>query len=193
MADALYVSDFDGSYPETKDPSRDPASDDADGSQDEPDYGSAFTLIEPYVSKTSTLSRDRLFACPSSLDPFGATCIQINPDVPDLTSYLVNGYFIFGLNESYIGHPSLTILFAERRSEGDGDAGPFCNYTYYPWFNPANKEAPEDDMDPLLGAVATERHLGHSNYGFPDGHVKSMAWSQTYSPPELNLHLVTAS
>jgi prepilin-type processing-associated H-X9-DG protein len=62
---------------------------------------------------------------------------------------------------------------------------------YRPWFNSSNPSAPEDDMDPVIGAVAARRHNERSNYAFADGHVKNLAWTQTFSlASNVNLHKV---
>ena len=188
MATAMYVSDADGTYPETKDSSGNPSVDDADGSLDEPDYASVFDLLLPYAHEGASVSLTKVFACESDLDPFGAACVQVNPDIPDVTSYLVNGYLVFGMSETSIPAASTLISYSERRSEAAHGAQPFCDYVYYPWFNPANPKAPENQMDGSIGAVATTRHNGLANYEFADSHVKTMPWTQTFSLPGLDLH-----
>ena len=182
----LYLSDNDGRYPQSRKSSPSPWITDADGALEEPDYGSVFTLIQPYLG-----TKLNLLICMEDRDPTGSVCSALNPDVPDLTSYIYNGNFAFGLSETGVEKPAETVLFAERRSEASGGVQPFCNYLYRPWFNASNPLAPEDDMDGLLGAVATQRHNSRSNYGFSDGHVKNMAWSQTFSlSANVNLHKV---
>ena len=190
LAMSLYLGDSSGTYPQSKDALADPSVEDRDGSLNEPDYGSTFNLILPYVKQAGVVRGDQLFICPAGTDAFGTRCLELNPDVPDLTSYVVNGSFIFGLNESSVSQPSNTILLAERRSEDAHDAAPYCDYAYYPWFNSANSETPEDDMDADFGAVASKRHSERSNFAFADAHVRSLNWTQTYSPPSVNLHSV---
>src|SRR5215831_11678330 len=48
MATRMYVQDYDEKFPQTKQSSGNPASDDADGSLEDPDYGSIFAMILPY-------------------------------------------------------------------------------------------------------------------------------------------------
>ena len=185
-ATMMYVSDNDSHYPQSRKSSGSPWIDDADGSLEEPDYGSIFPLLDPYLG---IHFKDMI--CPEDRDPKGQVCESINPDIPDLTSYIYNGNFAFGLTESGVSRPSETILFAERRSESEDGIQPFCNYLYRPWFNSSNPNAPEDDMDPTAGAVATTRHNGHSNFGFSDGHSKSYAWTQTFNlNANIDLHKV---
>jgi prepilin-type processing-associated H-X9-DG protein len=183
LAKIIYVDDFDGRFPQTKDSVSNPAVTDSDGSLNEPDYGSFFTLLQPYASKSQAI-----LVCPLGTDPFGQKCIQANPDVPDLNSYIVNGFFVFGLNESSVSSPASLILFSERRDEaGDADT-PYCDYVYYPWFNPSNPAAPENDMDAETGAVDTHRHDERPNFAFADGHAQNFVWNQTYNPPKTDLH-----
>lgn len=192
-ATALYLSDHDGYYPQTRRTSQQPEIDDIDGSWEEPDLGSIFVKLSRYIGPLlteSSVNKQRLFACPTDGDPFGSACAVSNPDAPPVTSYLVNGFFVFGLNESQVEKPANTIYFAERRSQARDNVPPYCDDTYRPWWNAQNSQAPEDEMDSLYGAIATRRHLDLSNYTFADGHAKAMAWSQTYAPPRVNLHAI---
>lgn len=194
MAATLYLTDYDGLYCQTKRTSNQPEIDDIEGALEEPDYGSLFVKIFPYTGggtiTNDDLSKQKLFACPADFDPFGRLCAQFNPDAPPVTSYIVNGFFVFGLSESGVDRPSDTIYFAERRSKPVGDAPPYCDDIYRPWWNADNNLAPEDEMDPYVGAVATRRHFDLSNFVFADSHVKALAWARTYSPPTIDLHLV---
>jgi prepilin-type processing-associated H-X9-DG protein len=183
----MYTSDSDGFYPQTKDSSNDPALFDSDGSLDEPDYASIFTLLAPYSGDRSNSKAIQQMACPEDTDPMGNVCLQINPDTPVVTSYVINGYFVFGLNESAIPFQSNLIAFAERRSDSS-NSSPFCDYVYHPWFNSTNSEAPENQMDPILGAIATQRHNSLAHYQFADGHSKGLHWAQTFALPTINLH-----
>lgn len=189
----MYLSDFDDTYPQTRQYSSNPAVEDAAGAIDEPIYEPAFGPIQPYVGshQASTDSvTSPLFVCPEDVDPFGRQCYELDPDSPDVNSYLVNGYFVFGLGAGAISNPSSTIYASERRSNGTGDADPFCDDIYHPWFNPGNTLAPSDDMDAVVGAVATTRHIDVANYEFSDGHAKALPWGATYAPPSHNLHAV---
>lgn len=181
LATGLYAADANDRYPQCRKSSGQPETDDADGHLDEPDYGSYFTKILPYAKGSKGL-----LACGADADPFGAACLAENPDAPDLSSYLVNAGFIFGLTDSAIDAPANTVQMAERRSGGS----PFCDYTYHPWFTAAHPSAPEDQMDAKTGAVATARHAGGSTFVFADEHVKRLPWSQTFSPPKVDLHTI---
>ncbi len=188
----LYLDDSDDWFPQVRRRSDRPDIEDANGDLDEPYMGSVFTRLQPYTGSKrqvvgDDLSFQPLFACPDDLDPFGKSCETIDPDAPALTSYLVNAYFVFGLNTSRVPAPSSTILFAERRSKGTAAVSPFCDDVYHPWFNSGNSNAPNEDMDQEQGAFAG-RHATRGNYGFADTHVKSLAWKQTYDPPAVDLH-----
>jgi prepilin-type N-terminal cleavage/methylation domain-containing protein/prepilin-type processing-associated H-X9-DG protein len=191
MANQLYVQDYDGAYAQTKRTTAHPDVDDADGSYDDPDYGTVFALISSYVGKSvdeEHLDVERLYACPSDPAPYDPACESLNEQAPPVTSYLVNGYFIFGLIESQVPKPASTVLFVERRSQAVAEVTQYCDYMYHPWFKPDNASAPADDMAPLLGAISTQRHLEAANYAFADGHAKKLHWGQTYAPPTINLH-----
>ena len=193
MGTQVYLSDSDDVYPQTRQHSSDPAHEDVSGSIDEPIFQESFSPIQPYVgSKTATGGQvvSPLFACPEDPDPFGRHCLEINPDSPDVTSYLVNAYFVFGLALGSINNPASTIYVAERRSAASGESGPFCDDIYHPWFSAANPQAPEIEMDPVSGAIAESRHMGLANYDFADGHAKALHWANTFSPPAVNLHLI---
>lgn len=192
MASRLYVDDNDGEFPVCRRATPRPDVDDAAGDLDEPYYAAFFALIDRYCGGRGpvreVLKSQRLFACPTDADPFGDDCFPINPDAPSMTSYLLNGFFAFGLSESSVQAPASTILLAERRSQAAQGYSPTCDDLYHPWFNPGNAQAPVDDMDPDVGAVAANRHSNRSNFAFADGHVKTLSWGQTYAPPSLNLH-----
>lgn len=177
----LYLDESDGVYPQTRKSSSDPAVDDAAGALEEPDFGSTFDRLLVY-SKTRAV-----FACPTDPDPRGRSCDAVDPDHPELDSYIFNGYFAFGIRETSVAKPSETIVFSERRSVAAGPISPYCLYLYRPWFNASNSSAPEDDMDAEAGAIATGRHAEHANYAFTDGHVKSLSFTQTFSSG-VNLH-----
>lgn len=177
----LYLDESDGVYPQTRKSSSDPSIDDAAGALEEPDFGSTFDRLLVYSKSRA------VFACPTDTDARGRSCDSVDPDHPELDSFIFNGYFAFGIRETSVAKPSETIVFSERRSAAAGPISPYCLYLYRPWFNSANSVAPEDDMDPDAGAIATGRHAAHSNYAFTDGHVNSLAFGQTYSTG-VNLH-----
>jgi len=192
IAAVMYINDSDGQYPQTKRTDANPAVDDADGSIEEPDIGSVFAMVYPYTGggglDPNNLIAQRIFVCPDDPNPGGTGCQLINPGGPTIISYLINGYFVWGLRESEIDKSSSTIYFAERRSQTENGAPAYCDDIYHPWFSIYNPVAPANEMDPYAGAISTHRHLGVANYTFADGHVKSMAWTQTFSPPAINLH-----
>ncbi len=196
MATQMYLQDYDEAFPQTKGhTTSQPQIDDADGSLENPDIGSVFDLIFPYTGQGSKQAsaqfKQQLYSCPSDPNPFDPQCPAVyNPGGPNVTSYLVNGYFVWGLHLAAIGEPASTIEYAERRSTVVNNAPPYCDDIYHPWFDPAvNPLTPAgtNEMDPRTGAIATQRHSGGSEYVFADGHAAWMRFSQTWSPPGINL------
>ncbi len=197
MATRLYMQDYDEQFPQTKMTVSQPQIDDADGSLESPDYGSLFAMILSYTghggqSDEDHLFQQTLFACPSDSKPFDSNCPdKINIGGPHVISYLVNGFFVWGLSDAGVAHPSETIIYTERRSEAVNDppTDPFCDDIYHPWFYPPlNPQAPANEMDELTGAMAARRHNQGSNYVFTDGHATWKRFTQTFSPPTVNLH-----
>ena len=192
-ATLLYLSDSDDRYPQTRQSSSDPATEDAAGEIDEPIYQPVLAPILPYVGRTAKQSGDptgAVFSCPEDSDINGTHCLELDPDSPDVNSYLVNGYFPFGLSQSSITQTASTIYLAERRSSTVNGIDPYCDDIYHPWFNASNLDAPDNDMDGVIGAVATTRHIEVANYDFSDGHAKALTWGATYAPPAHNFHLI---
>lgn len=188
-ATMLYATDWDDRYPQTKRSSSNPEFEDAAGALEEPDYGSTLDLVLPYTGGRSEVKSQRLFACPTDKDPFGVNCLQINPDVPGLASYIVNGFVPFGLSSTMVSRPADFVLFAERRSSGSSGAAPYCDYMYRPWYSRLNPVAPEDEMDSRFGAVDTLRHDNASQFCFADGHSKWLPWARTFAPASgVDLH-----
>lgn len=185
IATQLYLNDSDGVHPQNRPASGQPDIDDASGSLDEPIYHPVFQPIEPYLSGGRS---DSVLVCPEDDDPFGRRCFAIDPDAPDVTSFLQNAWFVFGLPESSVRTPSRLIQVAERRSKTTETAPPFCNDIYHPWYESSNPLAPNVDMREADGAIQADRHAKVANYLFADTHVKSLAWGATYTPPVLNLH-----
>lgn len=186
LATAEYLADNDSRYPQTRQTSANPAVDDAAGNIDEPVYGSPFDIL----NRSDSNALEKIFACPTDPDPFGQACNEADPDAPSVTSYLTNGYFVFGLSESQVPAPAQTINLAERRSTPVSDTLPYCDNIYHPWFNSSSPDAPENEMDPLIGAIATIRHSDLADYGFADSHVKALSWGETFSPPAKNNHIL---
>src|SRR5438477_7724919 len=71
MAVELYMQDYDFIYPQTKgNTTSQPQVDDLDGSIEEPDVGSMFTMILPYTGANATetdanMIRQKLYVCPA--------------------------------------------------------------------------------------------------------------------------------
>ena len=198
MAVELYMQDYDFAYPQTKGTTtQQPQIDDLDGSIEEPDIGSMFTMILPYTGVTMTetdqnMVRQKLYVCPADPKPNDPACpTVILPGGPTVNSYLVNGYFVWGLSESNVQHPSDTIYLAERRSEPVDNVVQYCDDIYHPWWNVSTypSVAPENDMDARTGAIATLRHTNGSNYIFADTHANWRTFKQTYTDDgKVNLH-----
>ena len=190
-ATMIYLNDYDDKYPQVKISSSRPDVDDADGGIEDPDYGSVFVILYPYTGggkiTAEDLSKQKLYSCPEDTNPFGTDCATTNPAAPPITSYLINGFFVWGLSETEITSTADTIYFAERRTMAEKGEDPYCDDIYHPWFNPSNPLAPGNEMDPFTGAIGTHKHLGQSNFTFSDGHAKSLPWSRTFSST-VNLH-----
>ncbi|HEX5323228.1 MAG TPA: DUF1559 domain-containing protein [Capsulimonadaceae bacterium] len=207
MALMMYIQDFDEVYPEEhpycKNPARGTApSGDYDGSLESVDYGVPFDKISPYVGGPDD-GEQTLYVCPSDTDPRGKKILAPdgnckNPngsegEAPpgDLTSYLVNAYFLFGLSDASIPVPSNTIYLVERNDT-------FCDVHIHPWLGEIYDAAGSVGMvrgnipypscisaNPSLDhqfAVASERHTQGANYTFADGHVKWEIYTTTIQP-----------
>ena len=198
MATEMYMQDYDFTYPQTKgNTTAQPQIDDMDGSLEDPDVGSMFTMILPYTGVRNDFTdddmvRQKLYVCPSDTKPNDPDCpTVILPGGPTVNSYLVNGYFVWGLTEAEVQDFSSTIYVGERRSEVVDNVPQYCDDIWHPWWN-ANTislGAPEDDMDARTGAIATLRHKGGSNWVFADCHAAWKKFGQTWSPDgKIDLH-----
>jgi prepilin-type N-terminal cleavage/methylation domain-containing protein len=194
LATQIYLNDSDSYYPQSKSTDANPQVDDYDGSIENPDNGSIFGKILPYTghggsTDEAVMYQQRLFACPSDPNPFDPSCPDVlNIGGPHVISYLINGYFVWGLNESSVGYPASVIEYAERRSETVNGATPYCDDIYHPWFNIENPNlnnanGVDNEMDSQIGAIATTRHNMGSNFTFAEGHAKHYQWTQTWNPP----------
>jgi prepilin-type N-terminal cleavage/methylation domain-containing protein len=203
VAMEMYNQDTDGYYPQSKQTDAQPDVDDADGSIENPDNGSVFAKLLPYTGHGSSSSEDvlyqqRLFACPDDPTPFDNSCPDVvNIGGPHVISYLINAWFVWGLNESQVAKPSSTIDFAERHSELHSDPpgatpAPYCDDIYHPWFyQPINAQTPSgaDEMDENYGAIATARHNVGADYIYCDTHARWSRWKATFDPLNgVNLH-----
>jgi len=193
LATQLYVADYDDAYPQSKSTDANPQIDDYDGSIENPDNGSIFAKLLPYTGHGSSTAEDvmyqqHLFACPSDPNPFDLNCPDVlNIGGPHVISYLINGYYVWGLNETEIASPANVIEYAERRSVTADNVPPYCDDIYHPWFNNlnpnlGNANGVDNEMDPTVGAMATTRHNTGANYTFADGHARHMVFSSTWSP-----------
>jgi prepilin-type processing-associated H-X9-DG protein len=95
---------------------------------------------------------------------------------------MINGWFVWGLVATNVASPSDTVYYAERRSEAFNGTDPYCDDIWHSWWNPTNPVAPENDMDPDIGAFAAKRHSGRSNFVFADTHAGSKPFSQIWGP-----------
>jgi len=203
LATRMYVEDYDEKFPQSKQTDGQPQIDDYDGSIENPDNGSVFAKILPYTGHGGSTSEDvlfqqKIFACPDDPTPFDPNCPDIiNIGGPHVISYLVNGYFVWGIVDASIGRPADTIIFVERRSVAAGNPvqQPYCDDIYHPWFNASNPNVQPGngnglivEMDPVVGAISTSRHSGGANYVFADGHSHWKMWTQTWSPPAIDEH-----
>jgi len=175
-----YVQDYDGGYPQTKGVlTLVPQIDDVAGAIESPDRGSPLTRLGAYSTG--------LTECPADLDP-GATACENDPNPKmGVQSYLVNGFFVWGLNEYQIDGDSHTVYIAERRSTAVDNAPPNCDVIFRPWYTATNPQAPQNDMSERKGAIATERHMGGANYLFADDHCEWLRFNRVWNPPETDL------
>jgi prepilin-type N-terminal cleavage/methylation domain-containing protein/prepilin-type processing-associated H-X9-DG protein len=195
LATRMYIEDYDEHFPQTKQTDGQPAVDDNAGQIENPDIGSMFAMILPYVARVAAtedqMKTQGIYACPSDPNPFDPSCPDvINIGGPHVISYLVNGYFVWGLVDAGVRQPSDTILYAERRSVAspDGTQPPYCDDIFHPWFfPPINAQAPANEMDEYDGAVASHRHTEGAQYIFCDGHAGWKRWTQAWSPPGIDL------
>ena len=203
-----YIIDYDNTYPETKPFSNNPPVDDNNA-------GSPFETMElrvglrddPAVFRPGPKqgrdgsARSEIVYLPGRprAQQSGLQCGEtananapFNPGGPVVTSYIVNAYFVFGLNESKLASPSNVVYIAERRSSASPDpADSYCDDIFHPWFNASNPQPSADipsgnEMDAFTGTIATMRHQNGANYIFADTHAHWQIYSRTYSPPAID-------
>ena len=185
----LYLQDYDEKYPQEHPATANPANDDNNGQLEAEDYGSPFDKILPYVSSKDS-GKTALYVCPSDPDPHGKTatdaagnCLANGAPPPgNLSSNVLNAYYLFGATLSQITTPSQSIYLVERRSDGNAKTD-FCDVHYHPWLGetelPANSA---DTVNPI--AIASRRHSGGSNFIYSDGHTKWQRFENTRRPFE---------
>ena len=194
-----YLQDSDERYPQSKVSDPQPQIGDANGAEENPDNGSNFAKILPYIGGSGStdeanMEKQGVFACPDDPAPFNPNCPAVfNVGGPHVISYLNNAYFAFGLTLAQVSAPAETIYITERRSSASANpADSYCDDIYHPWFNTANAATASPDvpsgneMDPVAGAIATSRHGGGANYVFADGHAGWKRFEQTLYP--INRH-----
>ena len=177
----VYLADYDDRYAQTKKSSFHPEIEDLAGGLESSGSEQVFDLLKPYYESLTVLK------CPADAELSAKACATLQPH---LTSYVVNGAFVFGLTKKQVENPLQTIMMAERRSGAVVGAPAYCDSIYHPWWNGENSVAPQDDMDETKGAVATTRHSVKSNYLMADCSVKAHSWSETYSLPNVNMHVI---
>src|SRR6202171_4887568 len=94
---AMYIQDYDETYPQEHPSTSNPVVDDNTGQLEAIDYGSPFDKILPYVASKDS-SKTALYLCPADPDPHGlklldpaGNCIGSTPLAPPpgpLTSFL---------------------------------------------------------------------------------------------------------
>lgn len=200
IATQMYLTDNDFAFPQSKSTDSKPQIDDYDGSIENPDNGSVFAKLLPYTGMGGAhadtndqieeiMQAQKIYACPTDLKPFDDSCPDvINIGGPHVISYLINAYFVWGINESQVPHTADVIEYGERRSETVNGAAPFCDDIFHPWFNASNPNLGNangvgNEMDPLTGAISTTRHGTGANYVFADGHAHKLPFSKTFSIP----------
>lgn len=200
LATRMYTDDYDECFPQTKQTDGQPAVDDYAGQIESPDIGSMFAMILPYAARITPtedmMKTQGVYACPSDPNPFDSSCPDIiNIGGPHVISYLVNGYFVWGLTDAAVGRPAEIIIFAERRSQAAGPTPPYCDDIFHPWFNannpnvlPGNPNGLINEMDETSGAMAAHRHQEGQNFVFTDGHSHWKRYTQTWSPPTVDMY-----
>lgn len=180
-----YADDYDGYLPHGHDVES------GYGAPDRPTYW--LTAMQPFVS-TYDVAR-----CPSdpdvrkSLPQRSASYTYTDAKEPDApyTSYLINGYFTDTVDGrrtalNSIGHPSDTILFAERDTKRLSQLGWSDDDDYHPfereefWFR--------DTATGGDAALAVSRHSGGADYLYADGHAAWRLPQQTYVDGGVDQH-----
>lgn len=185
IALVMYLNDYDDRYPQEHPETNDPATDDNLAQLESVDYGSPFDKILPYVASHDS-SKTGLYLCPSDPDPHGTklldadgNCIGSNPLAPppgNLSSYMLNAYYLFGATESQIVEPARSIYVAERRDS-------FCDVHFHPWLGEVDPPTSATDLvNPV--AIQMARHGQGSNGFYSEGHAKWSPFSRARAPFE---------
>ena len=171
----IYLHDYDGRFPQVQRTSSQPEIEDRGRRIERPGGPTVFEALYPYFKSYHLLNcyGDPRF----DRDAINASLLKRN-------SYVFNGSFVFGINENQIVDPSKAIMIAERRTTAVDHIPPYDDTIYRPW-----PDGAVSALDPRIGAIATTRHDGKSNYSFADSSAKSMSVSQTVGPG-VNLHRI---
>jgi prepilin-type N-terminal cleavage/methylation domain-containing protein/prepilin-type processing-associated H-X9-DG protein len=165
-----YTDDHDGLYPVlslTPPPETD-EEEDEEGELDHPVLWDE--VIEPYFDN------DPVYRCPS--DPSPVEFFD--------RSYSLNASFILGLHESAISYPSATILAGDRRNALHNQDRPAL-FAWWQWQGGLWPPAALPDPTPAATRdLALDRHRGRPNLLFVDGHVRPLAFPQTWGAGSTN-------
>lgn len=178
----MYLADFDGSYPtcdndKAKITGRppEPETPDANG----PPERDWHIVTQPYIKNFQILR------CPS--DPTRAPANPQNPNLAAkeyVSSYSVNGWSEYDLQESAIKKPSEWILLAERNNQVR-DPKTWWMFYWWTWQTPSPGITwpPTALPDPTPAAkqdLALSRHTETANWLYGDGHAKSARLTQLW-------------
>ena len=177
----LYMGDYDDRYPQEHPSTSNPVVDDNEGQLEEADYGSPFDKILPYVASNDS-SKTQLYLCPADPDPHGTKLLDIQgnclafgtPPPGNLSSVLLNAYYLFGATSSEISSPAQAIYISERRDN-------FCDVHYHPWLGETEpNQGVSDTTNPV--AISPDRHTNGSNHIYAEGHAKWRPFNLARAP-----------
>lgn len=177
----IYLSDYDDKYPQEHPSTGDPVNDDNVAQLESIDYGSPFDKILPYVASHDSATTD-LYICPMDKDPHGKTlldsggnCIGSSPLAPppgNLSSFILNAYYLFGLTDTRIDQPSRSVYISERNES-------FCDVHYHPWLGEVEGPNPV--------SIAATRHTNGTVGVYADTHAKWAPFGKMRQPFEGHL------
>ncbi len=179
---AMYLADYDGLYPtcdndKAKITGRppDPETPDANG----PPERDWHIVTQPYIKNFQILR------CPS--DSSKAPADAKNPNLTNkeyVSSYTVNGWSEYDLQESAVKKPSEWVLLGERNNQVR-DPKTWWMFYWWTWQTPAPSITwpPATTPDPTPAAkqdLTLTRHTETANWLYGDGHAKSAKLSQLW-------------
>jgi len=177
----IYLGDWDDRYPQEHPGTSNPAVDDNQAQLESIDYGSPFDKLLPYVASNDS-SKTQLYICPADKDPHGLTLLdnqgncagQGAPPPGNLSSFLLNAYYLFGATSSDITSPAQSIYISERRDN-------FCDVHYHPWLGETEpNQGASDTTNPI--AISPDRHTNGSNHIYAEGHAKWRPFNLARAP-----------